>query len=319
MLGSVAVIGTGEKALNLAEQIAGSGEFQGVTVFGREPEPPSHTLFARDLARYVYGLEPFHPSTMAVFIAVADEGVPETAFSVAGQGPAPDGCAAFHVSPTLPTDALAPLHAQGYALGVFHVFVGGRGGYVAVTGSPRAVSVARSVADTLDAEVLEVPVGRRPLVDAASVLVSGCIEPLVALSTRLMERAGITADEATPALLAAARSVLDRIEQGPAHDSLDHPVREGDFERAALHLRALDAEDQRLYALLAAELLRLDDTAIDEETRGAMDRLLDRYLTEVVAIPESVVAGDSVVRDSPDADEARPDPEHVDPQPTSVG
>ncbi len=301
-LGSVAIVGTRAEALAFAERLAGSDAFDGITVYGREVETPAHTVFARGLARYVYGLEPFEATTFAVLLAVPDESVPETAFSVAGQGRAPEGCAAFHVSPTLPTDALAPLHAQGYALGAFQAFGGSGSGYVAVTGSPSAISVARRMADALDVEVLEVPAGRRPLVDAASTLVSGSVEPLLALSVRLMERAGITADDARPALLASVRSALTALEGGRGVDAAAHPARQGDFERAALHLRALDPEDQRLYAFLAAELLRLDAGSADEEARGALDRLFRRYLDEIPASPDP----DSIIPDR-------------DPQPTNVG
>lgn len=287
MLGSIAIVGTRAEALNLAEEIGASGRFAGVTVYGREPEAPAHTVFGRGLARYVYGLEPLESETLAVLLAVADEGVPETAFSIAGQGEAPPGCAAFHLSPVLPTDALAPLHALGYALGTFHPLGGSAessrgatpvaGGYVAVTGSPSAIAVARRIVDALDAEVLEVPAGRRPLVDAATVMVGSYLEPLIALSSRLMERAGIAADDASPALVAVARAALARVERGEG-SAPAHPVRDGDLERLSLHLRALDADDQRLYALFAAEILRLEAGVADAATRAAMQELLSRYL-----------------------------------------
>lgn len=323
-LGSVAVVGTRPEALNLAEELAASDELAGVTVYGRVREAPAHTVFARGLARYVYGLEPFDPSTFAVLIAVPDEGVPETAVSIAGQGPAPGGCAAFHLSPTLPSDALAPLHRPGYALGVFQPFGGDRpgattldgpageghgqaglsGGFVAVTGSPAAISVARRLCDALGAEVLEVPAGRRPLVDAASVLVSGSLAPLLALSSRLMERAGIAADDVRPALIAAARAALARAEQGATSEASAHPARRGDPERVALHLRALDGEDQRLYAVLASEMLRIEGGSVDAATRVAIDQLLSRYLD--IGVPEARgIPGDAQ--------------ENLDPQPTSVG
>ncbi|MDX1493553.1 MAG: DUF2520 domain-containing protein [Longimicrobiales bacterium] len=295
MSGTVAIVGSGEEALNLAEELADAGHFTEVVVYGRQPETPSHTVFARGLARYVFGLEPFSRDTLAVFLAVPETGIPEIAFSVAGQGDAPPGCAAFHMSPVLPTEALAPLHPRGYALGSFHPLgspadtgtarsessVTGaiRGGFVAVTGSPSAVGVARRITDALEARVLEVPAGRRPLVDAATVMVGSYLDPLMALSSRLMERAGVPSEDAAPALVAVARASLDRLDRGDPRTAPGNPVLEGDVERVALHLRALDAEDQRLYALLATEILRLsaDEQALDPETRHAMEELLARY------------------------------------------
>lgn len=295
MSGTVAIVGSGEEALNFAEELAAAGSFASVVVYGRQPETPAHTVFARGLARYVFGLEPFPGDTLAVFLCVPETSVPEIAFSVAGQGDAPPGSAAFHVSPVLPTEALAPLHARGYALGSFHPLgsapssgaprdptAGARaieGGYVAVTGSPSAVGVARRIADGLDARVLEVPAGRRPLVDAATVMAGAYLDPLLALSGRLMERAGVPAEDSTPALVSVVRASLDRLEREGPRLAPGNPVLEGDVERVALHLRALDPEDQRLYALFASELLRLaaDQSTLDPDTRHAMDALLARY------------------------------------------
>jgi predicted short-subunit dehydrogenase-like oxidoreductase (DUF2520 family) len=310
MLGPVAIVGAGARALGLAEELGSSGQFAGVSVYGRRREVPAHTVFARGHADYVFGLEPLHADTLAVFIGVADEGVPEIAFSVAGQGEAPPGCAAFHLSPVLPTEALAPLHAQGYALGAFHPLDGFhapdathvvdpsaerrpgapespvgprgsamdvRGGFVAVTGSPAAVAVARRIAGALDARVLEVPAGRRPLVDAATTMAGAYLDPLIGLSVRLMERAGIAAADATPALVSVARRALARIEHGDVTGSPSNPVLAGDAERLALHLRALDAEEQRVYALFARELLRIEAEGLDPQTREAVQKLLDRY------------------------------------------
>lgn len=288
-IGSVAVVGSGVGALNLAEELASSDDVDRVTVYGRRKEVPPHTVFARDMAAFVFGLEPFDPDTAAVILAVPDEAIPEIAIAVAAQGDAPPGAAAFHLSAVLPTEAMGPLHARGYALGAFHPLGASSrpsegatritGGYVAVTGSPAAVGVARRLVDALGARLLEVPAGRRPLVDAATVMAGGYLEPLLGLSVRMMERAGIAADEAGPALLSVVRNALDRIEEGGVSDEPLNPMVDGDVETVALHLRALDPEDQRLYALFAAEILRLEADRLEPETRAAMRDLLSRYTT----------------------------------------
>ena len=284
---SVAVVGSGPGALSLAEELASAEDVGPVTVYGRQRAVPSHTVFARDLARYVFGLEPLAPDTAAVLIAVPDEAVPEIAIGVAAQGEAPPGCAAFHLSAVLPTEAMGPLHGRGYALGAFHPLGASsrpsegatriRGGYVAVTGSPAAVSVARRLADALEARILEVPAGRRPLVNAATVMAGGYLTPLLGLSVRMMQHAGIAPEASGPAVLAVARNALDRIEEGGVSDVPLNPVVDGDVETVALHLRALDPEDQRLYALLASEILRLEEERMEPETYAAMRALLTRH------------------------------------------
>ncbi|MDX1646523.1 MAG: DUF2520 domain-containing protein [Longimicrobiales bacterium] len=284
---AVAVVGSDGGALALAEELASAGDGTRVTVYGRQKAHPDHTVFSRGLAEYVFGLQPFHDYTEAVFLAVPEESIPEVAIAVSAQGQAPSGCAAFHLSATVPTEALGPLHARGYELGAFHLLGGPsrpwehptpvKGGCVAVTGSPAAVAVARRLTDMLDAELLEVPAARRPLVDAAAVMVGGAIDPLLGLSVRMMERAGIPGEEAVPALVSVARGALRRIEAQEGEPP-PHAVLQGDVETVALHLRALDAEDQRLYAVLASEILRIGGDAMDPEERQAMRRLLSTAL-----------------------------------------
>ena len=51
----------------------------------------------------------------------------------------------------------------------------------------------------------------------------------------------------------------------------------GDLETIDLHLRALDEDDRRLYAVFGRELTRLVGDALSEDTRGA---LLERFANE---------------------------------------
>jgi hypothetical protein len=52
-----------------------------------------------------------------------------------------------------------------------------------------------------------------------------------------------------------------------------------------LHLRALDAEDQRLYALIGSEVLRLAGDGMDEGVAEEMAELFARYVeVETTAI-----------------------------------
>jgi len=287
VLGTIAVVGSGIGALDLAEELGGSGDVGRVVVYGRQKTGPAHTVFARDLAEYVFGIQPLASDTSAVLIAVPDEAVPEVGLAIAALGPAPAGCAAFHLSGVLPTEALGALHGPGYALGAFHplgassrpsegsIRVGG--GYVAVTGSPAAVSMARRLTDALDAEVLEVPAARRPLVHAAAVLAGAYMRPLLSLSSRLMERAGVASGEAMPALLSLARSALDRVEEGRTSSTPANPIEDGDVETLALHLRALDPDDQKLYALFAREIARLEEHRLEPETLEAIHDVLAKY------------------------------------------
>lgn len=274
MVSSVTVVGPGRMGLALAGALLDSSATREVTIFGRRPEPPSHPLFNQGRARYVFGVEPLARDTAALFLAVPDAVVPEIAYTIAAQGPAPDTCAAFHLSASLPTDVLAPLHPLGYALGSFHplqvvthpVSAAHRipGSYIAVIGSPEATAIARRMASAMGSPIINVPASRRPLFHAATTLAASYLPPLLDLSARLMERAGVTSEEALPALLPLIRGTLESIEELGLEGSIRGPIAEGDVETVALHLRAMEPEDRSLYSVFGAELLRLLGPALDK-------------------------------------------------------
>ena len=269
------IVGPGRMGLALGYALMEAEAVRALTVCGRRPDPPAHPLFVQGLARYCFGLEPPRPDTAAVFLAVPDQVVPEMAHALAGQGRPPMGCAAFHLSGALSTEVLAPLYAQGYAVGSFHPLqaiahpVTGAerlpGSYLAVTGAPEAVNVARRLAAALGSPVLTVPEARRPLYHAAAVMASNFLPPLLDAACRMLERAGVPYDEALPALLPLVRGALANIEEAGLEAAVTGPIPRGDVETVGLHLRALDPEDRRLYVLLARALIRLSAGRLSEE------------------------------------------------------
>jgi predicted short-subunit dehydrogenase-like oxidoreductase (DUF2520 family) len=285
---SVMIVGPGRMGLALASALEQAGAVGRLTICGRTPEAPAHPLFTQGRARYVFGLVPLEVDTAALIIAVPDAAVPEIALNMAAHGPALEGCAALHLSGILGTEVLQPLHAQGYAVGSLHPMqrvshpVSGAdqipGSYVAVTGSSDVWAIARSLMSPLGCRVIKVPEGRKPLVHAATVMASHYLPILLDHSVRFMERSGVSSEDALPALLSLIQSSLRGIEEQGLASAMRGPLTDGDVETIALHLRALDAEDQRLYALLAEELHRLAGPELDERTQVELAALFDRYL-----------------------------------------
>ena len=285
---AITIVGPGRMGLALGAALERSGEVRTLTFFGRHPEPPSHPLFLEGRAQYVFGVEPLARDTAAVLLAVPDDVVPEMAFTVAAHGQAPAGCAAFHLSGALPTDVLGPLHERGYGVGSLHPLVSVpdrsarydllRGAHFAVTGSSETIATARRITAAIEAELLTVPAVRKPLYYASVVMTAAHLPPVLALAARLMERAGIASDEALPALLSLVRNTAKAVEERGLAAALPEPLARGDIETIALHLRALDPEDQRLYAVLGIEMLRLAGDAVDEATREALGELYAKHL-----------------------------------------
>jgi predicted short-subunit dehydrogenase-like oxidoreductase (DUF2520 family) len=285
--GRAVVVGPGRAGLALGYALVQTGAVDALTVCGRRPEPPAHPLFTQGMARYVFGLQPPEPDTVAVFLAVPDAAVPEMAHTLAGQGPPPEECTAFHLSGVLSTDVLSPLHSRGYAIGSFHPLqaiahsVTGAerisGAYVAVMGEPRAVAVARRLAAAMGSRVLTVPEAWRAQYHAAAVMASNFLPPLLDAACRILERAGVGHEEALPALLSLVRGTLSNIEELGLEAAVTGPVSRGDRETVELHLRALEGGDRRLYAVLGRELVRLAAAGLDPDVRQGM---LDRFEEE---------------------------------------
>jgi predicted short-subunit dehydrogenase-like oxidoreductase (DUF2520 family) len=282
-------VGPGRAGLALGYALVQAEAVDALTVSGRRPDPPAHPLFIQDLASYSYGLARPTEDTEAVFLAVPDAVVPEMARSLADLGPAPERCAAFHMSGALSTDVLSPLHVSGYGVGSFHPLqaiahpVTGAerlpGSFIAVTGAPSALAVARRLASALGSPILSVPETRRPIYHAAAVMASNFLPPLLDAACRLLEQAGVPPDQSLPALLPLVRGVLANVEESGLEASLTGPVARGDVETVGLHLRALEPGDRKLYSVLAAELVRLAGPRLDEDTRRA---LLERLESESV-------------------------------------
>lgn len=285
---SVTIVGPGRMGLALGYALVQAEAVRSLTVCGRRPEPPAHPLFTQGLARYVFGMEGPHSDSAAVFLAVPDAVVPEIAHTLAAQGPPPDGCVAFHLSGALPTDVLAPLHARGYAIGSFHPLqavthpVTGAerlpGSYVAVTGAPEAVAVARRLTAPLGCPLLTLPAAWKPLCHAATVMASNYLPPLLDIASRMMEQSGVAPEDALAALLTLVRGTLASIEEVGLEAAVTGPVVDGDLETVALHLRAMAPEDRRIYATFGREVARLAGPGLSDDARR---ELIDRFEKEV--------------------------------------
>jgi len=289
-MSTVAVVGPGRMGLALAHALQRSGAFVEVTVYGRRHEAPSHPVFREVEARYVFGLEPLRQDCAAVLLAVPDEALPEVAHSVAAQGPAPEGCSGFHLSGALPTDVLAPLHAAGYQVGVFHPWIlAGRSvagadrlrhAYIGVTASPEATRRARELASLVGAAVVTIPVNRRALADAAVAMVSTYLPALLGTAVPLLENAGLEPEDALSALLPLVRSVLDEVEGTGVADTLSTVLERVDADALGVHLRALEGDERRLYAWLGREAIQRAGVGLEPEERGALAAHFERVSGE---------------------------------------
>lgn len=281
------VVGPGRMGLALGYALWQTGRLDSLVYCGRRPDPPSHPLFIQGHARYVFGLERPEPETTAVILAVPDDHLTELAVAVSGQGDAPGGASAFHLSGALGTDPLAPLHARGYSVGTIHPFqtvahpITGAdllpGSYFALSGEPTALATARRLVNALGSKWVAIPVSQRPIYHLAGVFASNYFLALLSAASRFLGRAGVSDEDVVDMLLPLVRGTLRNLEDLGALQALTGPVARGDAETVHLHLRMLEGHDRELYAVLGQELLEeLRPAALSDDAAQAMSELFQR-------------------------------------------
>jgi predicted short-subunit dehydrogenase-like oxidoreductase (DUF2520 family) len=284
---NVVIVGPGRMGLALGAALIQAGAVERLIFYGRTLEPPPHPIFEPGVftAEYRIGPHPVPGGTTILILAVPDSALAEVTYDLSMAGPAPPGCAVFHLSGALSTEALSPLHAVGYTVGSVHPLQavadpwlsGDRlmGAAFAIAGEPAAISAARRLVDALGGRPLLIPPARRPIYHAAAVVASNYFVALVAFAVRLMQQAGVNEEDAVPALLPLIRGTLDNLQQLGVPAALTGPVPRGDVDTIRLHLARLSPEDRVLYCALGLELLRVSRLAgLDERRAAELEALL---------------------------------------------
>jgi len=284
---NVVIVGPGRMGLALGAALLQARAVERLIFYGRSIEPPPHPIFepSEVAAEYRIGPHPVPVGTTILILAVPDSALSEVAHDLALTGPAPAGCAVFHLSGALSTEVLAPLHGVGYTVGSIHPLQavadpwlsGDRlmGAAFAIAGEPAALVAARRVVDELAGRALVIAPTRRPVYHAAASVASNFLVALMAFAVRLMDQAGVPEADALPALLPLVRGTLDNLEQLGVPAALTGPIARGDVDTVRLHLARLSPEDRVLYCALGRELLRVSRLAgLDEKRANDLETLL---------------------------------------------
>lgn len=286
------IVGAGRMGLALGSALTRAGVLDQVTYYGRSMDPPPHPIFEPSAAgegavpaEYRLGPMPLAMGTTILILAVPDSAVAEVAWDLAQMGPAPAGCVALHLSGVLSLDVLAPLHGAGYATGSLHPLQSVAdpwqacdrlfGSAYAVAGEPAAKRTALRLVDALGGMPLVIAPALRPLYHAAAVTASNYMVAVFGLAVRLLEAAGVPADEAPRALLPLVRGTIENLDQIGVAGALTGPIARGDADTVRLHLARLSAEERPLYSALGLEALRIARAAgLAEDRARAIEALL---------------------------------------------
>ena len=159
-------------------------------------------------------------------------------------------CGTFH--------PLVPLAEPAHAPGLLH------GAWVGVDGDAAAEDAGRALATLLGAHALRIPPGQKGRYHAAAVFASNFPIVLAAIAERLLAGAGVSADEARPAVRHLLSSAAGNLARGDdAALALTGPIVRGDDATVRRHLEALrsDPDADRAYRVLARESLALAHAA----------------------------------------------------------
>lgn len=283
---NIAIVGPGRMGLALGAALKKADAVERLVYYGRAMEPPPHPLFdGTDAAEYRIGPHPMPPGTSVVILAVPDARLAEVAYDVGSQGPAPPGCVALHLAGALSTEVLAPLHAQGYAVGSMHPLQAVAdpwhasdrlmGIAFALAGEPAAIAAGKRLVSALHGLPLIIPPSKRQIYHASAVVASNYLISLIGFAVRLMMETGASEADAVAALLPLVHGTLENLEKLGLSASLTGPIARGDADTVRLHLARLSDSDRALYCALGRELLRLARGAgLDSKKAEELESLL---------------------------------------------
>jgi predicted short-subunit dehydrogenase-like oxidoreductase (DUF2520 family) len=266
------IVGAGRTGLSLALRLHRVHAAGALTVTGRRAETPRHPMFDGDppAATYRSTIERPTSDVDAVVVAVPDRAIEEVAHRLASLGLRP-AIPILHTSGSRAGDALRVLAEGGHPVGSVHPLaaladpVTGADRLAGATWGVEGEGAARALAERIvlacGGRALRIAPGGKAAYHAAAVFASNYAVALLGMAERLMEEAGVHAEEARPALAGLAAGAVENVAaRGPAA-ALTGPVMRGDVETVALHLARLSADERALYCLLGREALRLARTA----------------------------------------------------------
>jgi predicted short-subunit dehydrogenase-like oxidoreductase (DUF2520 family) len=132
----------------------------------------------------------------------------------------------------------------------------------------------RRMAEALGLHPIEVPEATRAAYHAGAVLSAGGAVALLSAAVQAFHGAGISEEEATPALIALMRSALRGVEQRGLSAGLTGPVVRGDADVVAAQLDALPRPISQLYRALSIWALDLAYDRLTPEQRGMLEDVL---------------------------------------------
>ncbi|MGH7647119.1 MAG: DUF2520 domain-containing protein [Gemmatimonadaceae bacterium] len=263
----VFVLGAGRVGRGLARAFRDAG-VDVIGLHGRHPGEPEERITMGPLAGTLR-------DATTILVTVRDAQL-DAALEELSRAPLGADAVILHASGSADPAGLSALRARGHPAGTFHPLVPMadpsrapallRGSYFGLDGDPAARARAHALAESLGANTLDIPPGRKAAYHAAAVLVSNFPPALLALGERVMAGTGIPADLAHRALLPLWSAAAENARALPAAQAITGPAVRGDTETINANLAALRDDE------LAQAVYRVMTEAVKRETAGTGNR-----------------------------------------------
>ncbi len=205
-----------------------------------------------------------------VFITTPDRYVGAVVWQIAQNGGWYQEQYVYHASGVLAAEVLVAAKEQGAFIGALHPlqsFAGMKnkknclaGVYFAVDGDTQAVKLAQNIVHDMGGHSFFVPPDKRALYHAAACIASNYLVVLVHNAVSLFQQFGLSAEEATTALLPLLQGTLDNLADVGTEPALTGPIVRGDASTVVAHLQALalvNADVEKLYRQMGLHTLQL--------------------------------------------------------------
>ena len=223
---------------------------------------------------------PWADRVEVIVCAVPDDAIAPLARTLSATGAVRADQVVLHLSGSLDHTALESLRASGAALGSLHPLQTlveperapdhVRGAWAAVEGDPRAVETAERLAGDIGLHPFRLRPEHKTLYHAGAVFASNYFVVVEAVAQQLLERAGLSREDAWAALAPLVRGTYDNLTHAGPEGALTGPVVRGDVDTLARHLRVLPDRDRALYRDLGLAVLDL------ARRRGLAADVIDR-------------------------------------------
>lgn len=272
-----AVIGLGRLGQSLSRELSRAG-FDLTAVVSRRGTVA--TQLARELSTNATGLGVVGTLADVLFLTVPDTQIA----AVAGQLRVNAHQVVVHCSGACELAALDRIRSGGASRACFHPLQAfpegaGDGRFLGIhvgieADSEEAFALLSAVARALGAQPLSLLGVDRARYHAAAALASNALVALMGVATEVWREAGLSADDAWPALQSLAQGALSAVVGRPLVEGLTGPVARGDVDTVRRHLEALAFQPLwlQLYAALGEQLVRMG-RPVDPEQRLALRAL----------------------------------------------